>query len=66
MYVGEVSLIEDVPRTASVRTRTDCSIYVLYKSDMEAVFATCPEVKASVVATAKERMQAHLMRNILA
>ncbi|TPX69065.1 hypothetical protein SpCBS45565_g02627 [Spizellomyces sp. 'palustris'] len=65
-WFGEVGLLQDVPRTASVRARTDCSTFSLRKEDFMASLRKHPSIASRIEETARERLQAHLMRSILA
>ncbi|KAI9328938.1 cyclic nucleotide-binding-like protein [Obelidium mucronatum] len=65
-YFGEVALLEQVPRTASVKCITVCSTYALSKSDFLAVMDKYPEIALQIKETADARMQKYLMRNVLA
>ncbi|KNC97168.1 hypothetical protein, variant [Spizellomyces punctatus DAOM BR117] len=65
-WFGEVGLLQDVPRTASVRARTDCSTFLLRKEDFMASLRKHPSIASRIEETARERLQAHLMRSILA
>ncbi|KAI8918999.1 cyclic nucleotide-binding-like protein [Powellomyces hirtus] len=65
-WFGEVALLQDVPRTATVRARTDCSTFVLKKNDFMDSLKKNPTIAERIEETARERLQAHLMRSILA
>ncbi|KAI9345533.1 cyclic nucleotide-binding-like protein [Obelidium mucronatum] len=65
-YFGEVSLLEHVPRIASVKCASICSTYELRKDDFKAVIIKYPEIARHIKETAFNRMQQYLMRNILA
>lgn len=56
-YVGEVAVIFEQKRTASVRALTFCDVLVLSKSDFDGVLSHYPEVQKSM------RMQATMRRN---
>jgi CRP-like cAMP-binding protein len=38
-FVGEIALIESVPRTATIKTSTDCCLLILYKEDLDSVLS---------------------------
>ncbi|KAJ3232630.1 hypothetical protein HDU81_002835 [Chytriomyces hyalinus] len=65
-YFGEVAIIEQVPRTATVQCITTCSTYELRKEDFEAVVAKYPAIVKHIKQTCDDRMQGYLMRNVLA
>ncbi|KAJ3074733.1 hypothetical protein HDU98_010418 [Podochytrium sp. JEL0797] len=65
-YFGEVAIIEQVPRTASVKCTSTCSTYELKKEHFVEVIANHPEIQVQIKATADERMQNYLMRSVLA
>jgi CRP-like cAMP-binding protein len=65
-WFGEVGILSDLPRTASIKCKTDCSVYELKDSDMRSMMDKYPEVREGIEETSKERLQAHLMRSILA
>lgn len=47
-FVGEMALLLEQPRTASVRTRTYCDLYTLSKSDFEKVLKHYPDFSAQI------------------
>ncbi|KAI9335337.1 cyclic nucleotide-binding-like protein [Obelidium mucronatum] len=65
-YFGEVAIIEQVPRTASIRCTSTCSTYELRKEDFMAVIAKYPDIAKQIKESADERMQNYLMRSVLA
>ncbi|KAJ3009411.1 hypothetical protein HKX48_007948 [Thoreauomyces humboldtii] len=65
-WFGEVALLQDVPRTATVRAKTECSTFSLKKQDFMASLKKNPLIAERIEETARERLQAHLMRSILA
>ncbi|KAI9193148.1 cyclic nucleotide-binding-like protein [Polychytrium aggregatum] len=65
-YFGEVAILEEVPRTASVLAKSDCSTYELRKEDVLRMISKYPQIGESIAEIAKSRMQAYLMRSILA
>ncbi|KAI8621674.1 cyclic nucleotide-binding-like protein [Chytriomyces sp. MP71] len=65
-YFGEVAILEQVPRTASVQCVTTCSTYELRKEDFMAVMVKYKEIGERIKNTADERMQNYLMRSVLA
>ncbi|KAJ3109252.1 hypothetical protein HDU97_007746 [Phlyctochytrium planicorne] len=65
-YFGEVSLFENVPRTASIRSKTNCSTFELKREDFLNLIDRYPQVGKTIQETSKLRMQKYLMRSILA
>ncbi|KAJ3227654.1 hypothetical protein HDU81_006553 [Chytriomyces hyalinus] len=65
-YFGEVAIIEEVPRTASIKCTSICSTYELKKEDVRRVMSKYPEIAQQLKETADSRMQQYLMRSILA
>ena len=61
-----MALLEDVPRTASVKATSYCSIFVLTKEVLLSVLKKNSQFEAEIEKTSRERLQAHLMRSILA
>ena len=57
-FFGELALIFEMPRTATVRCTTHVDLYVLTKSDVDQVFVTFPEVYTHFRAKAEERLKA--------
>lgn len=62
-FVGEMSMILDQPRTASVRTVGYCDLFVLEKSDFLRVLEGYPEVKRHIEATTRARLEEVRQRN---
>lgn len=56
-FVGEMALILDQPRTASVRTRGYCDLYLLEKKDFDAVLEGYPGFKKYIKKIAEERLE---------
>ncbi|KAI9332672.1 cyclic nucleotide-binding-like protein [Obelidium mucronatum] len=65
-YFGEVSLIEQVPRTATVKCTSVCSTYELTKSSFNDIIEKYPRISAHIKEIAAERMQSYLVRSVLA
>lgn len=65
-WFGEVGILQDLPRIATIRCISDCSVYELKRSDMLNMMDKYPEIKTRIEETSKERLQEHLMRSILA
>lgn len=54
-FFGEIALLYPERRTASIRARTTCDLFVLTQSDLEAVAASDPGFKAAIARVAAER-----------
>jgi glucose-6-phosphate 1-dehydrogenase len=52
-FFGELSLLSRQPRTASIRAKTPCNLFVLDGADFNRVLQTHPEFAASLEATAR-------------
>ncbi|MGH6954818.1 MAG: ion transporter, partial [Alphaproteobacteria bacterium] len=57
-YFGEIGLLRDALRTATVTTLTECNLLVLEVADFRRLIAAHPEIKASVERMAESRMRA--------
>ncbi|XP_032231588.2 uncharacterized protein LOC5507177 [Nematostella vectensis] len=53
-FFGEVSVLFNTPRTTSIRTRTNCDVYLLMKEDMTGVLSHYPEIKEEMIRIAEE------------
>ncbi|MEP7356451.1 MAG: cyclic nucleotide-binding domain-containing protein, partial [Anaerolineales bacterium] len=58
-YVGEMALIQNAPRSASVRTLTDCTVLEIDKNDFEAILSRSPRLALSIIRTTLSRMRAN-------
>ncbi|KAJ3232422.1 hypothetical protein HDU78_007169 [Chytriomyces hyalinus] len=56
-FFGEVALLENVPRTATVKCLSTCSTYELRKEDFQSVMEKHLDIAQKIKATADERMQ---------
>ncbi|KAI8618481.1 cyclic nucleotide-binding-like protein [Chytriomyces sp. MP71] len=56
-YFGEVAIIEQVPRTATVKCTTTCSTYELRKDDFKSVVAQYPSIAEQIQKTCEDRVQ---------
>ena len=65
-YFGEVGILNNIPRIASVVAKTDCVTYVLTREALLQSLEKYPEVMAEVKQESEARLQNYLMRSILA
>lgn len=56
-FFGEMALVLNQPRTASVRTVGYCDLYALDRPAFERILGRYPEIAAQIAATARERQQ---------
>eukprot|EP00736_Rhodelphis_marinus_P001073 Rmarinus@m.29346 len=56
-YFGEISLLCDAKRSASVRAKTYCDLLVLNKWDFEAVVQSYPDMELKLQGVASERLE---------
>jgi ATP-binding cassette subfamily B protein len=56
-YFGEVALVLDVPRTATVTTLTDCVLLSLRRDDFLALLESRPELQAEIIELMAARTQ---------
>ena len=58
-YVGEMALIQNAPRAATVRTLTPCAVLEIDKADFEAILSRSPRLALSIIRTTLNRMRAN-------
>jgi signal transduction histidine kinase len=58
-YVGEMALIQNAPRAASVRTVSECEVLEIAKADFEGILNRSPRLAMSVIRTTLSRMRAN-------
>lgn len=58
--IGEMSILDDYPRSATVRTRTKCSLLVLHRSDFEKIIDEYPRIGVIVLKGIARFMSLHL------
>ena len=61
-YFGEVSLIYDITRTATVRSKTETTMLELGKKALETALLAYPSAESSLKEVAKEHYERHLKR----
>jgi glucose-6-phosphate 1-dehydrogenase len=54
-FFGEIALLSSQPRTASVRARTPCDLFVLSKADFDRILTDFPQFAVSVREVARKR-----------
>ncbi|HBB16386.1 MAG TPA: cyclic nucleotide-binding protein [Syntrophus sp. (in: bacteria)] len=55
-FFGEIALITDSERTATITALTACKLLVLYKDDFESFMNAHPDLKQVVLSAAKQRL----------
>ncbi|EDO03357.1 hypothetical protein SS1G_05838 [Sclerotinia sclerotiorum 1980 UF-70] len=55
-FFGEIGILMDVPRTATIIARTKCLLVVLKKEDLRAELPNFPEMKQAIMEEAQERL----------
>ncbi len=58
-FVGEMALIQNAPRAATVRSVTDCTVLEMDKTDFEAMLQRSPRLALSIIRTTLSRMRAN-------
>ncbi len=58
-FVGEMALIQNAPRAASVRAVNECTVLEMGKSDFEAMLQRSPHMALSIIRTTLNRMRAN-------
>lgn len=54
-FFGEISVVLSCPRTASVRTQTNCDLFVVTKTDLDEVLTHYPQISKKLRETAEKR-----------
>ena len=55
-FFGEIALLEDVPRTATVKTKTAVRLFVLTRRDFRTLVQTSPSVERKVMKSLARRL----------
>ncbi len=55
--VGEMALIQNVPRSATVRTTTDCTVLEMDKKDFETLLGRSPSMAINIIRTTLDRIR---------
>jgi len=58
-FVGEMALIQNAPRAATVRAVTPCTVLEMGKSDFESMLQRSPRLALSIIRTTLSRMRAN-------
>jgi CRP-like cAMP-binding protein len=57
-FIGEIALLDNRPRTATVTARTDVVVEVLNRGEFASLLAEAPQLSAQVMATMARRLAA--------
>src|ERR1700712_143286 len=55
-FFGEIGILMDVPRTATILARTKCLLVVLKKEDLRRELPNFPDMKKAIIEEAQERL----------
>jgi len=55
--VGEMALIQNVPRSATVRTTTNCTVLEMDKKDFETLLSRSPSMAINIIRTTLDRIR---------
>ncbi len=55
--VGEMALIQNVPRSATVRTTTECTVLEMEKKDFEILLSRSPSMAINIIRTTLDRIR---------
>ncbi len=56
-FFGEMALLDDFPRAATVRATSDCECLVLARWDFVALVRTSPEVALAILPVLSQRLR---------
>ena len=62
--IGEMALIQDVPRSASVRTTTPCTTLEINKKDFETILTQNPRIAIDLIGVTLDRLRENDQRAI--
>jgi glucose-6-phosphate 1-dehydrogenase len=66
-FFGEIGILMSTPRTASVRAKTSCDLFVLDKAEFSRILRDYPQFASNVLEVAKQRYNLNLKaENLLA
>jgi signal transduction histidine kinase len=57
--VGEMAMIQNVPRAATVRTSTECTVLEMEKQDFEVILSRSPRMAMDIIRITLDRMRAN-------
>lgn len=57
--VGEMALIQNAPRAATVRTTSECTVLEMEKKDFETLLSRSPRMAIDIIRTTLDRMRAN-------
>jgi glucose-6-phosphate 1-dehydrogenase len=64
-FFGEIGVLTSMPRTATVRAKTGCDLFVLEKTDFNRILRDHPQFATGVVKVANERFNLNLQADAL-
>ena len=64
-FFGEIGLLMSIPRTATVRTKTLCDIFVLHRSDFVHILNDHPQFAETITKVARKRYEVVVTREDL-
>ncbi|MFQ5764102.1 MAG: cyclic nucleotide-gated ion channel [Rhodospirillales bacterium] len=56
-FFGEIALLKDSPRTATVTTATECQLMVLYVKEFKRMLLTDPDLRENLLRVTEERLR---------
>jgi len=57
--VGEMALIQDAPRAATIRTTTECTVLEMEKQDLETILSHSPRMAIDIIRIILDRIRAN-------
>lgn len=58
-YVGEMALIQNAPRAATIRTLVECTVLEMSKTDFETMLGSSPRMAMNIIRVTLNRMRAN-------